>query len=131
MATYTVRGVVMSVGPGKAVRIHHEEISNFVIADGTVAGMTSHAMDFVLAEGVSMEGIAEGQKVTFDFDVWWKPTPGYEITRIAALPDDTQLQLKSEQEGHEGHGHEGHGHEGHGHEGHGHEGHGHEGHEGH
>lgn len=112
VATYSSRGQVVEVGPGSVV-IYHETIPEFVASDGEVMPMEAHAMGFTPAEGVSLRDIAVGDKVEFAFDVWWQPMPGYELTRIAKLPGDTELGIEvhpSDSHDHSGHDHSGHAH---------------------
>lgn len=96
--TYTVRGEIEELPePGRpmsALRIHHEAIDNFVNRAGKVVGMGSMTMEFPVAEGVSLEGLAVGQKVEFTFAMARTPTGGYRVTAIRPLPDETVLEFR-------------------------------------
>ena len=93
-ATYTVRGVVESLPDaiaGSELEVRHEAIPNFVDETGAVTGMPSMIMPFPLAKGLSLDGIAKGDKIELTFAVWWKPRNHYEATKIVELPADTAL----------------------------------------
>ncbi|QYU66420.1 copper-binding protein [Leptolyngbya sp. 15MV] len=96
---YTVRGQIVALPdptkPASQLQIHHEEIPNFVGAQGTVVGMKEMTMPFPLAPGVSLEGLAVGDKVEFTFDVWLKPRMTYHLSKIGKLPPDTALNFKA------------------------------------
>ena len=91
-ATYTVRGEVAQID-GRSLTITHEAIDGFRDASGQVVGMVTMTMDFAVGDGVPLEGIAAGDKIEFEFEVWWKPAPGFQITSIKGLPADTELEL--------------------------------------
>lgn len=96
---YTVRGQIVALPdpakPASQLQIHHEEIPNFVGAQGTVVGMKEMTMPFPLAPGVSLEGLAVGDKVEFTFDVWLKPRMTYHLSKISKLPPETALNFKA------------------------------------
>jgi len=102
--TYTgIRGEIKQMidpqVPSSELKIHHQQIANFKTMDGTVnvnargiAGMMSMTMPFPVAQGVSLEGFNEGDKVSFDFVVnWGNDRPAWEITKIEKLPADTEI----------------------------------------
>lgn len=103
--SYTLRGRVVGVPsaarPFDDLEIHHEAIPDYANRDGEVyvsskgvRGMSSMVMGFPVAQGVSLEGIAPGDPVEFTFVVTWgEDYPSYEVTKIAKLPSDTELQL--------------------------------------
>ena len=95
-ATYTVRGVVVELPSdqvrGSELRIQHEAISGLVGPDGDVIGMPAMTMSFKVADGLSLDGLAVGDGVEFDMEVWWKPTTGYQITAIKKLPAEMELE---------------------------------------
>lgn len=99
--TYTVRGQIEELPePGRpmsALRIHHEAIDNFVNRAGKVVGMSAMTMEFPVAEGVSLDGLAVGQKVEFTFEMVRTPTGSYRITAIRPLPDETELEFRKAQ----------------------------------
>lgn len=113
--TYTgIRGEITQLPdpgvPGSELKIHHEQIRDFKTKDGTVnvssrgvAGMMSMTMPFPVGEGVSLDGLSVGDKVSFDFVVnWGNDRPAWEVTRIEKLPADTVIDYTNAIE--EGHG---------------------------
>ncbi|MFG0259447.1 MAG: copper-binding protein [Phycisphaerales bacterium JB041] len=106
--TYTVRGRVVSVPsadtPLADLEIHHEAIPDFKNREGVVfenpttgvRGMKSMTMAFPVGEGVSLEGIAVGDLVTFTFVTeWGENYPEYRVTEISELPAETELEFMS------------------------------------
>jgi len=82
---YEMRGIIMQLGTAKAARqlvIHHEATKN----------MESMTMPFAVDEGVSLAGLAVGDKVSFRFEVDLN-TDMEHVTKIEKLPADTQLNL--------------------------------------
>lgn len=96
-ATYTVRGQIarMPAEDGGQLKLHHEEIPQFVGYDGKVIGMGSMKMDFPLAKDVDLTGYNDGDKVAVTFVVTWDPARPYEITSITGLPADTTLDFEA------------------------------------
>lgn len=96
--TYTVRGQVTQLpdprSPGSSLYISHEAVDNFVGQSGAVEGMNSMNMPFLVAEGVSLEGIAPTDVVEFDLHVDWQAERSVEITRIRELPPGTRLDFR-------------------------------------
>lgn len=97
-----VRGVVTDLpDPSRPVSnftIHHERIDDFVNGAGEVVGMTEMQMPFPLAEGVSIEGLAIGDKLSFTFEVRWDrsrtpPLPSWHLTEWTRLPPETELHF--------------------------------------
>ncbi len=113
-ASYETRGVIKALpvagDPKSELRILHEAVPQFKAADGSVEPMLSHTMGMGVGKGVSLEGLKVGDPVAFTFAVWWKPRPGIEVTRIAKLPADTEMDLAAG-DGHDHHGHDHHGHD--------------------
>lgn len=97
---YTTRGEITRL-PGKTglaqdMAIHHEALADFYNRDGSNPGMPTMEMDFPsIAPGVSLEGLAVGDIVVFDFDVDWKSRDFWTVTRIAKLPPGTPLKFGS------------------------------------
>lgn len=79
--------------PAQEFMIHHEPIPGFISKEGVVVGMNEMQMPFPLGEGVSLEGLAVGDPVEFDFTVDWTGPRTFWITRIEKLPADTALNL--------------------------------------
>jgi Cu/Ag efflux protein CusF len=95
-AQYTVRGEIKSLpqpGGDAVLYVHHEAIPTFVTREGQQRGMMSMSMPFGVPAGVSVEGLAPGDKVEFTFAVHWDENPPTQLTAIRELPADTQLQL--------------------------------------
>lgn len=65
-----------------ALTVRHQAIDDFVDIDGEVVGMPAMTMPFPLADGVSLEGIEEGDAVRFTLEVEWSGDPPYRIARI-------------------------------------------------
>ena len=93
---YTVRGEMMALPEANAaaarVRIRHEAIPTFINDKGEVVGMETMTMPFDLAPGVSVEGLAVGDPVEFEYVVDW---PNFEswIASIRKLPEGTTLDF--------------------------------------
>lgn len=94
-ATYTVRGQIetLPASGGQSLFVHHEAIPTFVTHDGKQAGMMSMTMGFAVVPGVSLEGLAKGDKVELTFAVDWDGSPATQITAIRKLPPETELVL--------------------------------------
>jgi Cu/Ag efflux protein CusF len=95
--TYRVRGVIRQLPQadeaGTALPVHHEAISDFVGLSGDVEPMAAMTMAFPVASEVSLEGLAPGDKIVFDFEVDWSaPTPA-QITALDKIPPDTELSF--------------------------------------
>lgn len=97
--TYTVRGQVTQLpdprNPGSGIHISHEAIDDYVGRSGKVEGMDPMNMPFLVAEGVSLEGIAPRDVVEFDLRVDWEAERSVEITRIRELPPGTKLVFRA------------------------------------
>jgi len=95
---YETRGVVVRlpdpVDPLTDLVIRHEAIDDFRGIDGEVVGMDSMSMAFPVAGGVDLAGVEPGAKVSFTLEVEWEGEPPYRVTRIAALPADTELEFR-------------------------------------
>lgn len=96
--------------PPTELRIHHEHIPGFLVADGSipvrtvtvdgeqrsVPGMRAMKMDFgLLAEDVDAASLALGDIVAFDLFVSWgeRGVPTYWIGNVSPLPADTELNF--------------------------------------
>lgn len=101
---YTVRGRIESLPgtrPGSMLRVHHEHIPNFKNRDGEIhrnrdgtPGMLEMSMEFPVAPGVDLSGLAVGDAVELTFEVQWnRPPPPYAVTAIRKLPAGTELRL--------------------------------------
>ena len=93
---YTVRGAVENLTEARGAPvalIHHEAIPDFVDGYGEKRTMHSMAMAFGVASGVSLDGIAVGDKVEVTFVVDRERYPTFQITAVRELPADTELTL--------------------------------------
>lgn len=103
--SYTVRGKVVTIPsaerPIDDLQIKHEAIPDFKNREGVVfenskgvKGMMSMTMGFPLAEGVSLGDIVPGDLIEFTFvTTWGEKYPSYEVTKINALPAETELNF--------------------------------------
>jgi Cu/Ag efflux protein CusF len=91
---YTVRGEVVGLpeGGGRELSLRHEAIHDFVDRSGAVVGMNAMVMPFPVEPGVSLEGIAEGDKVRFGFAVDWDRNR-FVIESLEELPPNTVLDF--------------------------------------
>lgn len=99
--TYSTRGIIESLPeagkPTSELMIRHEAINDFVNGSREVVGMNAMTMPFPrLSEGVTLEGLAVGDKVAFSFtNTWSGPEgsrrPGWVIDAISELPAETEL----------------------------------------
>lgn len=102
-----IRGEIVTLpddsAPGSEFKIRHEQIPEFKTSDGVVninskgiSGMASMTMPFPLAEGVSLDGFAVGDKVEFEFVVnWGGNRPAWEVTKLTKLPAETELNFEN------------------------------------
>jgi len=98
---YEVRGQIVRV-PDPTDRlsdlvIRHEPIADFEGIDGAKVGMSSMAMPFPVAPGVTLADIAPGDKVAFTLEVDWQADPAYRITRLEKLAAETELEFADKQ----------------------------------
>jgi Cu/Ag efflux protein CusF len=94
-ATYDVRGQVVDVpreGRGD-LTVHHETIAEFRDRDGKPSEMESMTMPFAVAPGVSLAGIAPGDKVEMTFEVRWEGIVPLRVVALRELPESTALAL--------------------------------------
>jgi Cu/Ag efflux protein CusF len=105
--TYAARGIIESLPeagkPTLELMIRHEAINDFIDGAGAVVGMNAMTMPFPrLAPGVSLEGLAVGDKIGFTFtNTWSGPAgsrrPEWVIDSITRLPADTELTFGKKQ----------------------------------
>jgi Cu/Ag efflux protein CusF len=95
---YTVRGEVVRLPDPRAatreIALRHEAIEDFADATGAVVGMDAMVMPFVVAAGVSTEGLAPGDKVEVVLAVDWA-RPSLALERLRKLPSDTALRFEA------------------------------------
>lgn len=94
-AVYEVRGEIDRLPSSTGdLMIHHESIPTFTDKNSVVVGMNSMTMPFPeLGPGVTLDGLAPGDKIAFTMAVWWSPPQGWAITAIDKLPADTELDF--------------------------------------
>ncbi len=97
--TYTVRGVVVDLPapdrPASDFVLEHEEIPDFVRSDGSL-GMPAMRMPFSSQEPIDLSALTIGDKVAFEWTVWWEGSFPHSIIRnIRVLDPDTPLALPS------------------------------------
>ncbi len=104
-----IRGVVTMLpvagNPATELKIQHEHIPTFLNKDGEipvnmrgVPGMASMTMPFPVGEGVDLSTLTIGDKVAFDFTVYWGRAdggPAWEITRFEKLDPATELDFSN------------------------------------
>lgn len=95
--THTVRAKVMGLptanDPSSAFTLLHEDIPGWLAPDGS-KGMHSMQMPFPVARGVSLDGVALGDKVEVTVRQFMSgPTP-YEVSALRKLPPDTKLSIQ-------------------------------------
>ncbi len=93
--TYQVRGQVIDVPreEGDNLTVHHEALADFRDRDGKPSEMESMSMPFTVAPGVSLAGIAPGDKVEMTFEVRWEGGAPLRIVALHELPESTALDL--------------------------------------
>lgn len=105
--TYHTRGIIESLPeagkPTLELMIRHEAINDFVDGAGAVVGMNAMTMPFPrLDDGVTLQGLAIGDKVAFSFtNTWSGPAgsrrPDWVINSLTKLPADTELVFGKKQ----------------------------------
>lgn len=96
---YTVRGEVDSLPSASEdyLRVRHEPLPEYRAPDGKL-GMPAMTMAFPTGDGVSLEGLEPGDKVSITFRVIYKDNHHplrYFATRIEELPADTELDFSA------------------------------------
>ena len=97
--TYQVRGQVVDV-PREGVgdlTVHHETIPDFRDREGKPSEMESMSMPFAVAPGVSLAGVAPGDKVEMTFEVRWSGDVPLHVVELRELPESTALDLGAPQ----------------------------------
>lgn len=87
--------------PSTSLRIRHQQIPNFKTKDGTInvnskgiSGMASMTMEFPLAEGVNIDQLVIGDKVSFNFQVnWGGAAVAWEVTKIEKIDPATEIDF--------------------------------------
>lgn len=94
ISEYQLRGLIKYIAPtGAEVEIHHEAMPEFVDRHGEKSGMMAMVMPFGLGEGLSLDGLAVGDKVEATLTVGWNRKPVLQITKIEKLPAATELEI--------------------------------------
>ncbi|MBU6413958.1 MAG: copper-binding protein [Planctomycetes bacterium] len=97
---YTTRGVIVELPDAKRVgnpdlMIQHERIADFKDSSGKVVGMNSMIMDFPLAPGLSIAGLAKGDKVEVVMEVDWSQLPPHRAASIKKIDAATVLDFSN------------------------------------
>ena len=96
---YTLRGEIVGLpdaaDPDRSVKVHHEAIPDFRSAEGEIVGMGSMTMPFPVADGLKLDGFADGDKIEMTLEVNrdLEARPPYRITRVTRLPEDAVLDF--------------------------------------
>lgn len=104
-----IRGVVTMLpiagNHASELKIQHEHIPAFRNKDGEIGvnmrgvpGMASMVMPFPIAQGLDISGLSIGDKVAFDFTVYWggpASGPKWEITSFEKLDPATELDFSN------------------------------------
>lgn len=96
---YSVRGEVIENHGDRTPRglvLHHEAIDDFESITGDVWGMDSMTMPFLVSDDVTLDDLAEGDKIAFTLRVDWSDddTPQI-VTGLEKLPADTELEFRT------------------------------------
>lgn len=94
--TYTVRGMLKDLPSQGDLMIHHEAMEHFVDKHGEDVGMKAMVMPFTPARNLSLDGLSEGDRVQFTFEVRWDADPMMRVTHIDKLPDGTKLAFEKD-----------------------------------
>ncbi len=100
-----IKGIITAIPvegmPSSELMIHHEHIPSFRKKDGEihvnssgVSGMRSMTMEFPPAEGISLDGLAVGDKVQFTFVVNWGGLRAWEVTKIEKIDPATEISFE-------------------------------------
>ena len=95
---YIVRGQVVELpGPanGNLLQFHHEAVDDFVTREGTVEGMDSMTMPFLVAKNVPLRDIQPGDKIEVILHVDWQADRAVEITGLRKLAPDQKLDFRA------------------------------------
>lgn len=95
--TYSTRGRITGLPASGQLylRVHHEDIPDFVDRKGERIGMNEMDMEFPwITPGASLRGLSVGDAVGLTFEVRWNSDPLTLVTRINRLPADTHLNLR-------------------------------------
>jgi Cu/Ag efflux protein CusF len=96
-ADYEVRGEIAKLPDATPpqIWIRHEAIPDFRNEAGEVVGMESMTMPFSLAPGLSLEGLAPGDRIGFRLEMRWGDRAAASVARIEKLPEGTRLAWES------------------------------------
>lgn len=82
---YTVRGTIKKLPSASSPRelmIRHEPIPNYVDETGKAVGMPAMTMPFHISDGLSIDGLKEGDQIEFTWLSRWHPKPEDRIIAI-------------------------------------------------
>lgn len=97
---YEVRGIVVQLpsaeSPLAEFQVRHEAMPNFR-GENNEIGMDTMTMPFPLAGGLTLEGLAVGDKINLAFEVDFDTATGklkaYRATGFTKLPPETELDF--------------------------------------
>jgi Cu/Ag efflux protein CusF len=97
---YITRGVIEDLPDPKRIgtpdlMIQHERIAEFKDLSGKVVGMNSMIMDFPLGPGVTLNGLAKGDKVEVVLEVDWTQLPPHRAASIKKIDAATVLDFST------------------------------------
>jgi Cu/Ag efflux protein CusF len=97
-ADYEARGEIAKLPDATSAQIwiRHEAIPDFRNEAGEVVGMESMTMPFSVAPGLSLAGLAPGDRIGFRLEMRWGDRAAASVARIEKLPEATRLAWESE-----------------------------------
>ncbi len=95
--TYNLRGEIVSLpdpaDPASELKIHHEAINDFKDGEGKADPMRAMTMSFSPASDTSLDGLAVGDAVEFEFHMHWSPSVQMQADGFKKLPTGTELNF--------------------------------------
>ncbi|MEM8739265.1 MAG: copper-binding protein [Planctomycetota bacterium] len=108
-AVYETRGQITQLPVAgdatTSLMVRHEEIPDFLHANGQDRGMSAMTMPFPPAPTLDLEGFAVGDKVLVTFAVNWDADNVWQATGLEKLPHDTPLVFSADHDHHHDHDH--------------------------
>lgn len=95
--TYSLRGEIVSLpdsaDPASELRIRHEAIHDFKDAKGNIDPMHAMTMSFSPATESTLDGLAVGDAVEFEFHMHYAPSLQMQADAFNKLPEGTELNF--------------------------------------
>jgi Cu/Ag efflux protein CusF len=98
VASYEMRGEIvrLPLAGSREIAIRHEAVPGFRDESDKVVGMDAMTMPFSLAQGLSVDGLAPGDRVSFTLEMrWHDPREIARVSRLEKLPPGTTLAWES------------------------------------